>query len=61
MTYPQKAVALALAGVIVCLLLVGGVSSTPILPLRAIDIHLPLAEIYAAVQFVPEPEGDEAR
>ncbi len=31
------------------------------IPLREIDIDLPLAEIYEAVQFVPEPEEDEAR
>src|SRR5581483_542058 len=30
------------------------------IPLREIDIDLPLAEIYEAVQFVPEPEEDEA-
>jgi Uma2 family endonuclease len=31
------------------------------IPLREIDIDLPLAEIYEAAQFVPEPEEDEAR
>jgi Uma2 family endonuclease len=30
-----------------------------VLPLREIDIDLPLAEIYDAVEFTPEPEEDE--
>ena len=29
-----------------------------VLPLREIDIDLPLAEIYEAVEFTPEPEAD---
>jgi Uma2 family endonuclease len=30
-----------------------------VLPLSEIDCELPLAEVYEAVQFTPEPEGDE--
>jgi Uma2 family endonuclease len=32
-----------------------------VIPLPEIAIELPLAEIYAGVEFVPEPEGDQER
>jgi hypothetical protein len=30
-----------------------------VIPLREIDIELPLAEVYDAVEFTPEPNEDE--
>ena len=31
-----------------------------VLPLRSLGIDLPLAEIFEGVEFIPEPEDDEA-